>query len=499
MKWPLHNDLVEKGHIVVIPDFCNPDGGMSSVKPPVYSTEPTAAEALNRFLMWVNRHYIANHYMLILFGHGNLVAGNTFLADSTPPSYLKLSEFANAIKEFKHKIDVLACDNCVMNGIETAVQLSEYVGYMLGSQDLMLANAWPVCKMIEEVRQAIKKAAKVTPKEIALKVLRVSVLNLLDFTLMDRSLEQAVCDVTKITPESDLVKAVKGLSTELQYGLQFTQDKPPVLRYPVIADLVRLARLEAQAYWSETFVDLFDFAALLVKKCDEFENTIKDQDGVITVIQDIHEWSATITDIFRSDTDKIVPRAFYVGPHLQYSHGISIFFPWTLPEGPITFEPIRRSYDEPKDYKLKTPFEEYKTYLFAQEQYGDWARFLIAFFKATLRNVRLVEHPYEDDPARSEKFLDEERVTAGIDLQKSSSSTGEEDTCPRIKNYPRRYYLSPADCTRKAKEGAIEPQGTVSYLGWNIRGLVAEVVDLPAQMPKAQASLPPLPSTKPTA
>jgi hypothetical protein len=27
--------------------------------------------------------------MLILFGHGVLVAGNTFLADTTPPSFLR--------------------------------------------------------------------------------------------------------------------------------------------------------------------------------------------------------------------------------------------------------------------------------------------------------------------------------------------------------------------------------------------------------------------------
>ncbi len=100
MKWPLHNNLVDKGHIVVSPDFCEEEGGNSRRKP---SKEPTAEEALYRFFLWVKDNYKAKKYMLILFGHGTLVAGNTFLADTSPPSYLKLGEFANAVKKFEQR------------------------------------------------------------------------------------------------------------------------------------------------------------------------------------------------------------------------------------------------------------------------------------------------------------------------------------------------------------------------------------------------------------
>ncbi len=384
-----------------------------------------------------------------------------------------------------------------MNGIESAVQLCGLVDYFLGSQDLMLANAWPVRNIIEEVRKALKKEPKATPKDIALTVLRASVVNLLDFTLMERSSEQAVCDVTKFGQKGDIVPAVRALSGSLQAGLQINwAQKPPVLRYPVVADIVRLARLDAQSYWSETFVDLYDVAALLVKKCDEYLRILKGPADLIKVIEDIRKRSFRITEIFRDG--KIVPRAYYVGPQLQYSHGISIFFPWTLPEGPITFEPIPKTATKPKDYELRTPFEEYKTYLFAKKEYGDWSRFLVAFLRATLRNVRLVEHAFEHDPERSEKLLEYERQTVVIDLQKSSSSTGEEDDCPRIKNYPRRFYLSPADCTRRSdifnlfdekavptEDNVTEAPRKVSYLGWKIRGLVAEVLEVPEQPPSA--------------
>ena len=490
MNWPLHNDLVGPRHIVFSPDFCEEGGGHSSQQQTTggLAREPVAEEALARFLEWVRTNYEAEKYMLILFGHGPLVAGNTFLSDSNPPSYLKLGTFARVLRTFKQKIDILACDNCVMNGIESAVQLHGVVDYMLGSQDLMLANAWPVQKIIEVVREH----HKCPPKEVARHVLRASVVSLLDFTLMERSAEQAICDVTKFDQKGDIVKAVRALSGALQKGLAFKgKKKQQVLRYPIVVDFVRLARLEAQSYWSETFVDLYDFAALLLKKCREFlvyPNTLLWPRDLIAVVKTIEFWSAEIVRIFKQR--QIVPLAYYVGPKLQYSHGVSIFFPWTLPEGPITFEPVKSVGTKPKEYELRTPFEEYRTYLFAKCEFGDWERFLIAFFRATLRNVRLEEYTHEDNPMRKDRFRNEFQ-TAAIDLQKSSSSTGDEDECAQIKNYPRRFYLSPPDCDRRGvvfghkdnvmatADAVIEAPDTVSYLGWNIRGLVADVIGLP--------------------
>ena len=130
INWGLHNDMVyPPGHLVVAPDFCNEQP----------ATEPTAPEALSRFLYWVLRHHRAHRYMLILFGHGVLVAGNTFLADTTPPSFLRLNEFADIINTHfgprtggdtqysKPHLDILACDNCVMNSVEAAYALDESV------------------------------------------------------------------------------------------------------------------------------------------------------------------------------------------------------------------------------------------------------------------------------------------------------------------------------------------------------------------------------------
>jgi hypothetical protein len=410
-----------------------------------------------------------------------------------------------------------------MNGIETAVELWRQVDYTLGSQGLMLANGWPVTKIIETVdRYHDKDTARVAEE-----VLRVCARNLLDFALMERSSEQAICDLKQFGKNDLLVSAVRGLSAKLQEGLQFRKESKykVVLVYPVVTDLVRLARLEAQSYWSETFVDLYDFAALLLDKCNDFlstlegmvhcvfprlpadlakrQKTVKDfvtPWPLIKILKEIAHWCQQITHSFRHH--KVVPHRYYIGPQLQYSNGVSIYFPWNLPETPITFDPVNELEPNPKDYYLRTPFEEYKTYRFAKYEYGDWARFLEAFFRATLRNVRVVEYEYTQDKgkfAEKRKRFDEELQSAVIDLQKSSSSTGDPDEsdCPSIKNYPRRFYLSPSDCARRTKvrgldgkanqqltkDDLVKPPCKVSYLGWNIRGLLADVVGLQPWIP----------------
>jgi hypothetical protein len=194
-----------------------------------------------------------------------------------------------------------------------------------------------------------------------------------------------------------------------------------------------------------------------------------------------------------------------VCPALQYSHGLSVYFPWTLPETPICFEPGTVHAPghpfEPREYKLMTAFDEYRKYDFAGPEGANWASFLTAFFKATLRDVRRVDFKY-DKEGKLEFYEQEPKPekwdAPGIDLQKSTSSTGDESEGSIIKNYPRRFYISPGDCSRRmpvaglngeiptAQEKVAASSGEVSYLGWNIRGLVAEVINLPTKEKSAK-------------
>ncbi len=625
-SWGLHNDLVpfcelqEAGiQPVVSPNFCD------------FPCEPAPTElpdvqgGLSRFLKFVLKFHRAERYMLILYGHGTAVAGNTFLADDNPPSFLRLKDFAEVLREhfdvrddeeqradweesqagggsgsesgycYKPALDILACDNCIMNGIEASYEVRRQVKYILGSQGLALAVGWPFRKIVNAVvRHRTRHTARV-----AQSLLRVCARNLIDFALMDRSSEQSVCDLTKLRRPKNLVTAVRGLSEAMQEGLRLItaadknaekpEEEPPNpyrykeigdVRYPAVRDAIKLARLEAQSYWSEVFVDLYDFCKLLLDRCNDHLNQFYvyvveinlqledrllkandsglkaaaiDLDGLSTTLRgldvmrifyEIAKWCRAV--MREIQVRKFVLRSYYIGPDLQYSNGVSVYFPWNLPERPIIFEPADKkgrcapagSYgiswsslnkfkdDVPKLYTVKTAFDEYKTYKFARPSGGDWANFLVRFYKATLRNVRRFDFEYVDPATQKSKREDagflffEPRhlpLTGGdrfvdlnpIDLQKSGSDNDSEEdcTCPTIKNYPRRFYISPADCKRSCpvpNEGTKEEkvkqnvchereavevrkqddsddtvmEPCVSYLGWNIRGLVAQVINL---------------------
>jgi hypothetical protein len=504
--WELHNDLVppgDRGFKIAAPDFCNSNGNGSSKSRRPSPSRQDAAEGVKRFIDWAMKDHKADRYMLIFYGHGPIVASQTFLAKENPPSFLKLKDMRKVLgKHFgpkaNRKLSILACSNCVMNGIETAVEVKDEVEFMIGSQGLMLAAGWPYQKMIS----AVIEDPDAHTRTIARKMLGACARNLLDFTLMDRSSEQAVCDLTKLDEDVNVVSSIRRLVGALKDGLSFKdKDNTRVLSYPSICDAVRLARLEAQSYWGETFVDLSDFCERLLQKCNDLvvvNNQLLKQHGAdkqhLEKFRNSEQFK-TLKNIIcscvqiRNEVKRMVPDSYYIGPELQYSCGLSIYFPWTRPEAPYFFDRMPQG----EDYKLKTTFETYREYEFAEK--SQWAIFLDDFFRATLRKVRRAERTFEvkEDSENLDLGLIGQVITPQtevltLDLHKTSSDTGKnDDAWPTIKNYPRRNYLSPTDCERKIlPAGSLRPAaGTkfpnptsppVSYLGWNISQLVAQTI-----------------------
>ncbi len=506
MNWAIHNDLIppdDRGHGIIAPNFCG-DKNQDRAKA---SSSTVATDGLSRFIGWALDNYPADRYMLITFGHGGAVAGQTFLATDRPASFLTLTDFGKVLAKFfgrkygRPQLDLLACDNCVMNGLETAFEIREQTDFMLGSQDLMLAVGWPYEKIINAI---VDKPGRAT-KDIAGKILEVCARSLLDFTLMDRSSEQAVCDLTTLQGEPNIIAALHELVSTLRGGLKFEPKKlgknkgELVLRYPTICDAIKLARLEAQAFWGETFVDLYDFCERLMWKCDQLVQanaTLMTELGRGTQtrfapeqfrsteqIQALKEIALRCKAVLR-EVERMVTCSYYIGSDLQYSHGLSVYFPWTLPEKPYFFSRVNQG----PDLQLKTAFETYKGYQFATP--SGWADFLEDFFRATLRKVRRANRQFSvrgdaesADLGLIDFTLTDSSNAVAINLQKSSSDTGKNDdcTCPPIKNYPRRNYLAPADCARRTDEAGQMKRGAnqqepVSYLGWNVRGLVAKVI-----------------------
>lgn len=450
MNWGLHNDLI----------------------PPEERQEPTLRVGLERFLKYATSSLkepdgtrrVADHYILILFGHGTAVAGKTFLIDEHPPGFLRLPELQAILgkyfgfgdeSETKKKLDLLAFHNCAMNGVETAYQLKNEVNYTLGSQDLVLQVGWPYRALIEGIIQQTEAGAQAA--QIARGMLVRCARHQLDYTLMDRSSDQAVCDLQML---DGLIQALKGdLVPALRAGLGLHKQSHTLL-YPLVREAVQLARLEAQSYWDETFVDLGDFCGLLQEKCQEFR-ALLDKEASDAGAADKLDKLAEACAKVQSQVGAAIEESYYIGPALQYSQGLSIYFPWNKPLD--TF--FDTSVAPPE---MRESYQEYLDYRFAKDT--GWGEFLNDYFAATLRPVRRTP-PMQSGAARLSVNALSRPMALAINLSKShpdSSRESAECLCPSIKNYPRRNYLAPAD--------AAQVGGAVNYLGWNALGVVREVI-----------------------
>jgi hypothetical protein len=515
LDWEIYNDLIvpgERNHDITAPDFCDDD------KPKGQPMKRTGvAEGLKRFLRWSMKQGESDHYMLVLYGHGPVVAGNTFLARENPVSSLSMKDLPTLLEPHfglyrgkrRPKLDILAFQNCAMNGIETAYEVQDQVKYMIGSQGLVLSYGWPYEKIIS----ALVDNPRDTPLDITNKILKACARHLIDFSVMDRSSEQSVCDLSKLRNRNNITAAIKELGGELQKVLAFKNEgHKRVLEYPVICDAVRLARLEAQTFWGETFVDVYDFCERLLKKCNRairvnsaLIKNLKVDGALITkiVAEDALESGIRETDLVQhlrriiqccrnvmERVKEMVPYSYYIGSELQYSRGLSIYFPWSMPEEPYSFYYTKAG----NEHVLVTAFETYSKYCFVRD--SEWGEFLRYFYRATLRKVRRADRKFTmKTPTANlslgvvdEQYTPPDEVLTTDRMRKTNSNGGAIDyeVWSNVKNYPRRNYVSPSDCPLTVDQEARHRQGRgryrdrnsppISYLGWNICEFVADVI-----------------------
>ncbi len=521
--WEIHNDLVvPKKRREAIE---NADNGEFDGTANGKFYQPVVSEGLRRFIRWsLNKHPDSERYMLILFGHGLAVNGQNFLISENPRSFLRVQDLQDIITEQfgpneklerpAKKLDILALQNCVMNGIEMAYALKEHTEFMIGSQDLVLASGWPYVGVINSI---VDDPTAPTP-DIAKKILKACGRHMLDFAIMDRASEQSVVDLAALRDESfvgavsDLAKTLTEaldfnplgdtkLVREPTTGQQLTVESPRrELNYPAICDATRLARLEAQAFWKENYVDLFDFCERLLKRCNEIVKTHSKLLKQLDLEGDpqpklrkspLLVMAKRIIDCCRAVLNKekgLVPLSYRIGPDLQFSRGVSIYFPWTRPSAPYVPVAMRGG----KNFALKPTFDIYRDYDFVHK--SGWADFLHKFFLATLRNVRRNDRSFHDLPETEslefglvgETYSPQSDVKTGDlartspDTARTSPDTGDYDNSVNIKNYPRRGYLSPVDWPRSEKQPRSfdAPESVpVSAVGWTVVGLIAETID----------------------
>ena len=326
----------------------------------------TAEQTLINFLNFSRKYYPAENYMLFLVGHGMVVGGDAFLPDDNPDSGISLVklgkllwDFRNAIHAKGEVLQLLGMHSCSMSALEVAYQLKETATYMLGSEGLSFVGAWPYRQMLQKIFSTIEQARgqEVRVESLVEDLYELCLHSSADFIVAGYSSDLCLCSLEPNRVKA-LTQPIQTLSTALQAALDDDRGR----------ELILLAHWKSQSYFQESYTDLYDLCLCLSQSSND--STLVQQrlksacDSVIEALAPTASNDAARSPILRAD---------FVGPDCQYSHGLSIFFPWTMPVA----------------YTNGNVIKNYETYAFVTElEDTSWLAFLKAYFAKTMRPAR---------------------------------------------------------------------------------------------------------------
>lgn len=295
--------------------------------------------------------------------------------DSTYPSRPLLSAL---IREFNLLLeDPQLPDNALFKGPELSEETKRRLAQPLRGLDAKWLNRM----LLGDVCLKLKKRDQPDLKEILTRIFYYCIYNSFDFQLAGYSFDLCLCDLNKV---SQITMPLKTLSDTLTKRLT----------EPVVKQLVLLAHWDSQSFWQEDYADMYDFCFRLQRRCEEFAGLPKKPSKTeicqtlagFPVLKEIWDACESVTATLQRGSedlpDQLIVRSAFAGPAFQYSHGLSIFFPWAAPVGSNLWD------EQYPKYKLQK-----KT---------SWGSFLKAYFDLTMRET----HAEEDDPKEYKAPLD---------------------------------------------------------------------------------------------
>ena len=391
-------------------------------------------QSLKHFLEFCSYAYPAKHYMLFILGHGVVVGNDVFLFDENADEHsLKLATLGDILRTFSADVkagggsfDLLGFHSCSVSSLEVAYELQDTATYMLASQGTAFVGSWPYRQMLMRVFQSLTNKTQLTAqtmKEMLTDLFFFCMHNSTDFLLAGYPFDLSLCDLTKL---STIRQPMATLSNAL---VKLVEDSHYV-------DLVILAHWKAQSFYQEMYTDLYDFCFCLSEKITEFAGerteTLQyalDACNEMMWVLDKETWGKGQ----RGPEEKLILCSEFAGPEYQYAHGLSVYFPWSMPN------PERRILEEYKGYKLSG--EEFET---------SWLDFLNVYWDRTMRQPSRVEQKkptlgpvqelYEDKISlvyTQEGLRNNQNALDGRGKTDPKDPTGGDCDCPSIKNYPK--------------------------------------------------------------
>jgi hypothetical protein len=181
--------------------------------------DSSGSEMLENFVTWAKEKYPAQHYMLVVWGHGYRLAFNR---DPDDPRGLAFHQLQTVLENTNgdKKLDIIGFDSCNISLIEGAYQLREVADYLVASQFTDPLPGWPyhvVVKKILEVQDTQEDdghfAGSEGPKDLA----RAIVSQFVRHYERDKSVTMTALDLNRV---GDIADRLGDLAIELASSIE---------------------------------------------------------------------------------------------------------------------------------------------------------------------------------------------------------------------------------------------------------------------------------------
>jgi Clostripain family len=364
---------------------------------------PSTKEAITNLIKYSYDNFKADNYALILSGHSDAFRGRTLLLDESQTEAMTLAILRDALEKSvaqlpKKKLDILAFDSCVMNTFEVMYEFRKVSDVWIGSQGSIPNFTWDYERISEEL---IKNDH--TVNQFAQTVVdKVQKYNF-EYAFGGRSIDISYCHLN----EQKLDEVLKKISEFawlllkqiiIEDGIEISL--PGTGQYSFVLRLLLRAHNLCQTYMYEQCVDMTDFCDCLRIECAKviietfalcgisFQSAnpeeISAQEMIFIKKQLKGTTLSRAAKIKISSCRKIYDGCVnlinavnnlekygaYSGSDYRYSHGVSLFLPWT-------------------HLSLRMLDENYTALEFSKKKGLTWCVFISFYVYLTARNLNI--------------------------------------------------------------------------------------------------------------
>ncbi len=224
------------------------------------------------------------------------------------------------------KLDILGFDSCVMGMLEVGYQFGDVAETMIASEGSVPSAGWTYAKILGCL--ACGKPKKVRAQAVVGDFVKDFIESQDAYTVGGVSVDMAAWDLDKFR---DLAISFDELAADLIDC--FAEEGSRIYRQ--MERVILHVHWKCQSYMYDQNVDLGDFCELLDRECGYVLEELGGEDlGGLKAVQ------KSCRKVLRELKQAVILSGFSGGAY-QYSHGISVFFPWSR-EG---YEVSRKNYE----------------------------------------------------------------------------------------------------------------------------------------------------------